>query len=84
LYGVQKADQDLETTSTGSVHNVAIGVSQSPDSLVYTPYFDSFMLLEAVILQIKKRHDPGADTTEEGGFRELRMRILSAKRSETS
>ena len=77
LYGVQAADFNLGSRSTGSMHDVAVGVSQSADSIVYTPYFGSAEVLEEVMLQIKKRHDPGADTTLEGGFREMKMQSFS-------
>jgi len=77
MYGMQNADFNLGATSTGSLHDVAIGVSKSAHSIVYTSYFNSALVLEEVMVQIQKRHDPGADTTQEGGFREMRMQAFS-------
>ena len=76
LHGAQRADADVEMFAW-NVNDVAVGVAKGPGSLVYASYFDSPQVLQEVVKQIQRRHDPGADASAGGTFKNMRMHGFS-------
>jgi len=76
LHEAQVADAQVESSSLNR-NDVAVSVAQRPESLVYASYFDSSLVMEEVVKQFKGRHDPGADASKAGAFKNMRMQGFS-------